>query len=125
MSNAITIVVIDDDASVREATSGLLRSFGYFAVTYGSAEEFLESTDTLDASCVISDVRMPGMDGFTLQSTLIERQYDVPLILMTAFAEKGGRERALAAGALEFLTKPYREQVLLESVASAVGARHR
>jgi FixJ family two-component response regulator len=125
VGDAVTVVVIEDDASLREATSCLLRSLGYRALTYCCAEEFLGSMDAHHPDCLISDIRMPGMDGFTLQATLNDKKYDVPLIFMTAFAERGSRERALAAGAHDFLMKPYREEDLLESIASAVSRRRR
>jgi FixJ family two-component response regulator len=125
MSKASTVVVIDDDANVREATGCLLRAVGYSSVTYGSAEEFLASAHLHDASCVISDIRMPGLDGFALQARLAADRYDLPLILVTAFAENGSRERAMAAGAHGFLTKPYLDEDLLERVASAVRRPHR
>jgi FixJ family two-component response regulator len=125
VSKAATIAVIDDDAGMREATSGLLRSAGYCALVFGSAEEFLEATETHSASCVISDIRMQRIDGFALQARMVARGDDTPLILMTAFAENGARERALAAGAHGFLTKPYGEEALLDSVAAAVDKQHR
>ena len=100
------ISIIDDDPSVREATHRLLRSLGYVARAFVSADEFLRSSQVSDNSCVISDVKMPGMSGVELQRHLQMQGCQVPLIFMTAFADESVRTQALNAGAICFLTKP-------------------
>ena len=90
------ISIVDDDQSVREATRSLLRSHGYAAVTFASAEEFLRSGLAGDTSCLISDVRMAGLSGLELQRLLIDSGHRVPIIFMTAFPEE--RARALVSG---------------------------
>ncbi len=107
------ISIIDDDASVREATTGLLRSLGYRAATFASAEEFLQSERLYDTSCLISDIKMPGMSGIELQSHLLAGGHRMPIIFITAFPEERVRRRALASGALGFLSKPFLEDRLI------------
>jgi FixJ family two-component response regulator len=92
------ISIVDDDASVREATKGLLRSLGYGAAAYASAEDFLQSNQNNDTSCLISDVQMPGLSGVELQSLLIARGHRTPMIFVTACPEDNTRARARAEG---------------------------
>ena len=120
MNSNIKIAVVDDDAAVREATSGLLRASGYSAVSFPSAEAFLNSSERQNTSCVISDVRMHGMSGLDLQARLLAEQNEIPIIFVTAFPEPAMRERAISAGARGYLTKPYNDEVLINMVASAV-----
>ena len=114
------ISVIDDDASVRTATDNLLRSLGYAVRTFVSAEEFLGSARLNDTSCVIADVQMPGMSGVDLQARLLTRGYRVPFIFMTAFPEETIRARALKAGAICFLTKPFDRLTLIGCLDTAL-----
>src|SRR5271169_6206148 len=88
------ISIVDDDESVREATKGLLRSLGYGAVAFASAEEFLQSNQLIDTECVISDVQMHGLSGVELQSQLIADGNQMPIIFITASQEENSRERA-------------------------------
>jgi FixJ family two-component response regulator len=115
------ISIIDDDASVRAATKGLIRSLGYVAATFVSAEEFLQSERMYDTSCLISDVKMPGMSGIELQSHLIANGHRMPIIFVTAFGERGVRKRAMAAGALCFLSKPFSEESLIGCINKALN----
>jgi FixJ family two-component response regulator len=101
------ISIIDDDASVRVATNRLVRSLGYIARTFASAEEFLASSQANDTSCMIADVQMPGMSGIELQSHLLAQGRRLPIIFITAFPEESARTKALNAGAVCFLTKPF------------------
>jgi FixJ family two-component response regulator len=101
------ISIVDDDASVRVATNRLVRSLGYIARTFASAEEFLASSQANDTSCMIADVQMPGMSGIELQSHLLAQGCRVPIIFITAFPEESARTKALNAGAVCFLTKPF------------------
>jgi FixJ family two-component response regulator len=100
------ISIVDDDESVREATKGLVRSMGYAAATFASAEEYLQSESLQDTACLIADVHMPGMSGIDLQNRLIAEGHRTPIIFITAFPEDGVRARAMKAGAICFMSKP-------------------
>src|ERR1700686_1138681 len=115
------ISVIDDDASVRAATDNLLSSHGYMVHTFASAEEFLQSARLDDSSCVIADVQMPAMSGLDLLTHMRAQGYAVPFIFITAFPEESGRARALKAGAIGFLAKPFAEPALISCVEAAVN----
>jgi FixJ family two-component response regulator len=101
------ISIIDDDESVRVATNRLVRSLGYTAHTFASAEDFLASSQVNDTSCMIADVQMPGMSGIELQSHLLAQGHHLPIIFITAFPEESARTKALNSGAVCFLTKPF------------------
>ena len=113
------IAIIDDDASVRASTSSLVRSHGYTVFTFASAEEFLQSERLDRMSCVISDVRMPAMSGVELQRHLLSRGQHVPFIFITAFPEETIRGRAMKAGAICFLTKPFDRATLIKCLDTA------
>jgi len=115
------IAIVDDDASVREATKGLVRSLGYKVTTYGSADEFLSSMRLDETSCLITDVQMPGFDGLQLQSLLIARGNPMPVIFITGFPEAHIRARAMEAGALGFLGKPFDDESLIECLDKALA----
>lgn len=117
------ISIIDDDASVRVATSRLVRSLGYLAHTFASADDFLKSQDMNDTWCVIADVQMPGITGIELQSLLHAQGRSVPIIFITAFPEESIRARALKAGAVAFLSKPFDGPILIESIDCALKQR--
>jgi FixJ family two-component response regulator len=120
MDREETIAVIDDDAAVCQGTRGLLRSLGYSAVGFASAEEFLDSGSVNKFSCVITDMRMPGMSGIELQEALIAKGHRVPIIFMTAYAEEKTKAHAMSAGATGLLTKPFAEKTLVECLNSAL-----
>jgi FixJ family two-component response regulator len=120
VSGLPVISIIDDDASVRAATDNLLRSLGYTVYTFVSAEEFLRSAHLNDTSCVIADVQMPGMSGVDLQARLLAEGHRVPFIFITAFPEETIRARALKAGALCFLTKPFNRLTLTRYLGTAL-----
>jgi FixJ family two-component response regulator len=107
---------------MREALRRLLRSVGFRPAAFASAEEFLQASQLQDTACVIVDVRMPGMSGLELQQHLATIQCPVPLIFITAHGDAEARARALRAGAVEFLYKPFREEVLLRAIQSALQA---
>jgi FixJ family two-component response regulator len=119
----VVISIVDDDESVREATKGLVRSLGYTAATFGSAEEFLNSEQRHDTSCVIADVQMPGLSGVEMQRQLIAEGSRLPMIFVTAFPEDRIRASAMAAGAVGFLSKPFNEEHLIGCLDSALGRR--
>jgi FixJ family two-component response regulator len=118
------ISVIDDDASVRAATDNLLGSHGYPVQTFASAEEFLQSERLEHSSCVIADVQMPAMSGLDLLTHMRAQGYAAPFIFVTAFPEESVRARALKAGAVCFLAKPFAGPALINCVETALN-RHR
>jgi FixJ family two-component response regulator len=124
MRSAPLISIVDDDESMRESTKGLVRSLGYQAATFASAEEFLQSDSMDSTSCLIADVQMPGLSGIDLQRSLIARGIQMPTIFITAFPEEGTRAHALMAGAIGFLGKPFSEESLLQCLDAALGSSH-
>ena len=114
------IAVIDDDESVREAVTGLLRSFGYHAVALERAEDFLNYRDLPKTACLIADVQMPGMTGPDLQLHLITSGKPIPTILITAYPDPTVRARALQNGVRCYLAKPFRDEELLSCIRSAI-----
>jgi FixJ family two-component response regulator len=121
MNEAGAIVfVVDDDQSVREALDSLFRSTGLEVVTFASAHEFFESEKPDHPSCVVLDVRMPGLSGLDLQRELAQAGVFLPLIFITGHGDIPMSVQAMKAGAVEFLTKPFREQDLLDAVGQAI-----
>jgi FixJ family two-component response regulator len=120
---AIVIAVVDDDQSVREAVTGLLKSLGYRPVAFRSAEDFLNSEQGRGAACLIADVQMPGMTGPELHDRLVARGEPIPTILVTAYPDEAVRARALRAGVKGYLPKPFSEDDLLGCIRSALGPR--
>lgn len=123
MSQKPLISIIDDDEAVRAATESLVRSLGFGASTFASAEEFLESSSVAETSCLITDVNMPGMTGIELQSLLLSQGRQLPIIFITAFPEERIRQRAHEAGAIAFLSKPFDGCMMIECIDKALG-RH-
>jgi len=113
------ISIVDDDASIREALKGLMRSVRFCADAYGSAEEFLASERINDTACLILDVYLPGMNGFELQNHLKAEGRTIPIIFITAHSDEVSRQRALKGGAIDFLSKPVRRDTLLKAIQSA------
>jgi FixJ family two-component response regulator len=120
MSESGLIAVVDDDEAIREATESFIRSVGFRVVVFPSAEDFLRSTHLQDTACLIVDVRMPGMSGLELQRQLATAHYAIPIIFITAHDDADTRARALRAGAVAFLDKPFSDEVLLRAVQAAV-----
>ena len=120
--SAQMVAVIDDDTAVRSGISFLLKSLGYLTTTFESADAFLKSASLPHTSCVISDIKMPGMTGVELQERLISSGYRFPIIFVTAFPEESVKARALSAGAHCFLTKPCDPQSIINCVISALRA---
>jgi FixJ family two-component response regulator len=114
------ISIIDDDPSVREATARLVRSLGYRAAVFSSAEEFLQSDCVRDSACLITDLQLSGMSGSGLQDRLIADGYRTPIIFMTAYFDEKIRARVLQAGAFGFLRKPFADDSLIESLDKAL-----
>jgi FixJ family two-component response regulator len=115
------VAIIDDDASVRAAVGSLVRSLGYAAQTYASAELFLLSGDLRQTDCIVTDVQMPaGMSGLDLQQRLVDAGIKVPTVFITAFPEDHVRCRAEAGGAIGFLAKPFDGRDLVNLLTAAV-----
>ena len=114
------IAILDDDESMRSALQGLLKSVGISAQAFASAEEFLGSGQQHKTACLIADIRMPGMSGLELQAQLNAERCKIPTIFITAHGDTKMRMQALRAGAVEFLLKPFDDEVLLESVRAAL-----
>jgi len=117
------ISIVDDDESVREATKTLLRSVGYQVQTFVSAENLLNSGALGETECLILDVRMPGIDGLELQRRLNADGFRVPIVFITAHGDGTLRRRAIEAGAVDLLDKPFAASTLLATVESALGGR--
>ena len=114
------VAVVDDDELMRGAVQGLLREAGLPARAFASAEEFLDSGAQHLSSCLITDIRMPGMSGLDLQARLNAERIRIPIIFMTAHSDERIRMQALGSGAVEFLAKPFDDDVLLETVRAAL-----
>ena len=112
--------IVDDDESLRQGLASLLRSVGLAARIYGTTQEFLQS-DRLEApGCIVLDIRLPGMSGLDFQARLAELDIGLPVILMTGHGDIPMSVRGMKAGAVDFLTKPFREQDMLDAVATAI-----
>ena len=123
MPSIPVISIVDDDESVRAATNRLDRSLGFVALTFACADDFLRSPRLNDTSCVIADVQMPGMSGIEMQSVLIARGENIPIIFITAFPDERTRTRALEAGAVGFLSKPFKGSTLIQYIDDALKSR--
>lgn len=117
------ISVVDDDESVRRTTKLLIKSFGYRAAVYESAEVFLRSRKLRDTLCLIVDVQMPGLGGLELQSQLAAKGCSIPIIFITAYRNETSRKQAIQAGAVAFLDKPFSDEQLLKNIRSALTHR--
>jgi FixJ family two-component response regulator len=115
------VFVVDDDVSVREALSSLIRSVGLEAVTFSSAKEFLGHKDFDVPSCLVLDVRLPELSGLELQRELGQKGSPIPIVFVTGHGDIPMSVRAMKAGAVEFLTKPFREQDLLDAIQQAIS----
>jgi FixJ family two-component response regulator len=116
----LVVAAVDDDRRVRESVQSVLESAGYEAVTFDSAEAFLDSKDLAGVICVLADVRLPGIDGLELQRRIRGERPTLPVIFMTAHDDDDIRQRALRDGAIAFMVKPFDGGELLEHIARAV-----
>ncbi|AVT80999.1 response regulator [Rhodopseudomonas sp. P1] len=114
------IVVVDDDAGIREALEGLFRSVGHRVALFGSAQDLLTTGVPPDANCLILDVRLPGTSGLDLQDMLSRLEVRIPIIFMTGYGDVPMTVRGMKAGAVDFLTKPFRDQEMLDAVSAAI-----
>ena len=118
-----TIAIVDDDASVCRAISRLLRSLGMNADTFTSGHEFIKHIQTMPSvrpDCVVLDVQMPGMNGLEVQELLVRSENPLPVIFITAYDEVSLRERALQAGAVAFLRKPFNDELFIKTLNQAI-----
>jgi FixJ family two-component response regulator len=115
-----TVFVVDDDVSVRESLDALIRNAGWDAETFESAQEFLAHPRVLDPSCLILDVSLPDLNGLELQERVAIDRQDMPIIFITGHGDIPMTVRAMRAGAVEFLTKPFGDDELLSAIASAI-----
>jgi FixJ family two-component response regulator len=119
--DSVSVAIIDDDELMRGALQGLLREAELPARAFASAEEFLRSGAQHRSSCLIVDIRLPGMSGLDLQAKLDAEQIQIPIIFITAHGDERMRRQALRMGAADFLAKPFDDEVLLRSVRVALG----
>lgn len=125
MTEIPVISIVDDDESVREAIESLMKSVGYIAKAFPSAGDFLRSEHLDDTGCLILDVQMPGMTGLELQGHLVASKSRIPIIFISAHSDAEVRVRALEAGAVGFLQKPFSEDALLNAINSSLADAHR
>ena len=125
-SDRPVISVVDDDESLRRSLSNLLRSVGFGVETFASAEEFLRSAHRENTGCLVLDLRMTGMNGFELLRHVAVTGPRMPVVILTAHGDEEARQRALEAGAVAFLRKPFQGDALLDAVQMAMhhGGRH-
>lgn len=120
MPDKPVIAIVDDEDSVRDGTADLITSMNFIARPFGGATDFLRSNGLHEVSCLISDMRMPGMTGLELHLRLVKSGHDIPTILMTAFPNERDRARAKRAGVICYLTKPFTEEELLACIHLAL-----
>src|ERR1700739_2559410 len=122
MSESVSqIYVVDDDVSVREAVGSLIRSAGLSVRTFATAQEMLASLRKELPSCLVLDIQLPDINGFELQQELAKKDMQIPIIFLTGHGDIPMSVRAIKAGALEFLTKPFDDEYLLKAIRSAIG----
>lgn len=121
LTNKPLIAIVDDDESMREATKGLIRSLGFDADVFSSAEDFLTSPHISCTACLVTDIHMPGMSGLDLHRRLISLGENIPTVLITAFPDENVHARELGPGIVGHLTKPFGEQDLLNCIRSALA----
>src|SRR5438552_18192509 len=114
------VFVVDDDVSVREGLGSLIRSAGLRVETFASAQEFLDSPRSDVASCLVLDVRLPGLSGLDLQKRMAQANIEIPIIFITGHGDVPTSVQAMKAGAVEFLTKPFRDRDLLDAIQQAI-----
>ena len=123
MSEVPLISIVDDDVLARDGIRELVESLGYHGVTFVSANQFLESDQIAETTCLITDLQMPGLSGLELQEALKSQGYQTPVIVITAYPNEKHRTRAFANGAVGFLSKPFSEQCLIECLNAAIDLR--
>ena len=120
MSSVPLIAIVEDDDALRTSLDDLLQSVGFRVQGFASAEAFLQAPPAPETACLLLDVRLPGMNGLELQRQLGVMHWRIPIIFVTAYADEHVRARALAAGAVAFLSKPCREEEFLQAIEAAL-----
>src|SRR5215475_7442184 len=120
MPSVPLMAIVDDDDALRTSLDNLIRSVGFRAHGFASADAFLRSNHVHETACLMLDVRMPGMDGLALQRQLVAANWQIPIIFITSHVDDAARAQALAAGAVAFLYKPCREDNLLQAIDAAL-----
>jgi FixJ family two-component response regulator len=120
MQSNPTVFVVDDDPAIRESLRWLIESVGLNVKIFATAQEFLEGYDPSSAGCLVLDIRMPGMSGLDLQNELAARKANIPILIITGHAEVPVAVRAMKAGALDFIEKPFSDQLLLDRIRRAI-----
>jgi FixJ family two-component response regulator len=115
------IAIVDDDEDVRSAVHAVLKSDGFSVLAFASSQEFLLCGKRGETACLVVDLEMPGMSGLGLQARLAADGEHIPIIFITAYGNERMRARAMDAGALDFLEKPFKDEILLERIRAAVG----
>jgi FixJ family two-component response regulator len=114
------VIIVDDDESIRRGVSSILRSVGFNTRELSSADEVLDLPPITVPSCLVLDIRLPGMSGLSLQTQLLQRRVQFPIVIITGHGDVPMSVRALKAGAVDFLTKPFRDQDLIDAVSAAI-----
>jgi len=125
MSEAKVVHLVDDDDSVRRSVGFMLKTSGHQVESYSSGAELLKQAKALDAGCILLDIRMPGMDGLEVQETLRQQGVTLPIIIMTGHGDVPLSVRAMKAGAIDFVEKPFEKQVLLAALEAGFDALER
>ncbi|MEW6251627.1 MAG: response regulator transcription factor [Planctomycetota bacterium] len=125
MNGTPTVFVVDDDPSVRRSLRRLIESVGLSVETFGTAQEFLDNYDRSSAGCLVLDVRMPGLGGLELQERLSSENLPIPIIFITGHGDVPMTARAMKAGAVDFIQKPFNEQDLLDAISRALDVDSR
>ena len=120
MTGVPLISIVDDDDSLRNSLDNLIRSVGFRAQGFPSAEALLSSNQLHDTACLILDVRLPGMNGLELQRRIVAANWRIPIIFVTSHADGDAQARALEAGAVDYLYKPFRDEQLLDAIEAAL-----
>ena len=120
--NPKIVAIVDDDELLRNALLGLMKAVGLRARAYSTAEEFFDSGDVMSTAFLIADIQLPGISGLEMQSRLVAEHRAIPIMFITAHGDEVLRARALAAGAVVFLTKPFDDETLLENIRAALDS---
>lgn len=120
MNDSPLVYIVDDDPAIRDSLTLLMKSVGLPSRAYGSASEFLDSYDPNAPGCLVADIRMPGLSGLELQQVLLERHSEMRIIFITGHGDVPMAVKAMKAGALDFIQKPFRDQELLDRINSAL-----
>jgi FixJ family two-component response regulator len=121
-ANSPIVAVVDDDHAIGTALARLVRTIGYRSATFASAEAVLHGMEIHTPACILTDIQMPGMNGLDLIRELRQRGYDLPIMVMTAYPSLANRELALAAGAMEYMTKPLDDKQLERWLSQVIGS---